>query len=271
MRALALAIVLLTAGGAAAARRKVAVLEFRAGTQSVSHVGARLAEVLRRATGLEVVGPDDARRIGGLEIDAEVARCRGEVTCVSAVGAKLGVDEVVLAGVSELGDVILVLQRVGVQGGQVLARIAESVPKGKEPDAAALEGYLKRLLPREDFLRYGTLRIRANVEGAEVVIGGRARGRTPLEPIQVAAPARVDLRVSKAGYVPYTLQIDVPPEAVVEVKPVLTRREGAWYARWWVWAIAGGVAATAVVSTTLLLRDGSDTVSGTVVLPEPMR
>ena len=64
------------------------------------------------------------------------------------------------------------------------------------------------------------------------MIGGKRRGRTPLDPLLIEAPAKIDLRVSKTGYVDYTLQIDVPPEAVVEVRPVLTRREGAWYGKW---------------------------------------
>jgi hypothetical protein len=65
------------------------------------------------------------------------------------------------------------------------------------------------------------------------------------------------------------LTIDVPPEADMEIRPVLTRRESAWYGRWWVWTIAVGVAATAAVSTAVLLQDEPETVNGRLELPRP--
>jgi hypothetical protein len=261
-------VVLLLLGSLAHAgkKRKVAVLEFRAGTQSASNLAPRMAAILRSATSLDVVDPDDARRALGAQVDAEVARCRGDAGCVASLARKLEVAEVVLVGVSELGDVIVVLQRI-TRDGKVQSRIAESLPKGAEPDDVALEGYLKRILPPSDFRRYGTIHIRANVPGAEVVIAGKRRGQTPLDPVLIEAPAKIDLRVSKEGFVDYTMQIDVPPEAVVEVRPVLTRREGAWYGKWWVWAIAGGVATTAIVSTAILLQNEPDTVGGSLELP----
>jgi hypothetical protein len=268
MRRLVVALALLVGLGGAEAgkKRKVAVLEFRAGTQSASDLATRLADLLKRETSLIVMGPEDARRSGGAQVDAEVARCRGDAECVAGLGRKLGVDEVVLCGVSELGDVIVVLQRIA-RDGAVKSRIAESLPRDADPSDAALMAHLKRILPPSDFRRFGTLHIRANVEDAVVTVGGKRRGTTPLDPFVVEAPQKIDLRVSKPGYTDYTLQIDVPPEAVVEVRPVLTRREGVWYTKWWVWAIAGGVAATAVVSTTLLLDDSSSSVGGDLELP----
>jgi hypothetical protein len=243
------------------ARRSLAVLEFRGGSSAAHAIGARLAAILRKRTSHPIVDPDEARRIFGARIDESVARCSGEAACIGAIGRRLGSDAVLLVGVSELGDLILAFQLVDSASGKVEARVADSLPRAGEPDDAALEGYLRRLLPTEDFLRWGTLRIEANVAGADVSVGGAPRGRTPLAPIPVQAPQTVDLRVSKAGYVDFRARIDVTPDATVEVRPLLAPRPGsAWYEKWWVWAIAGAVVAGGVTTAVVLAQPGPKSV-----------
>lgn len=247
--------------GGKRARRTVAVVEYRAGATGAPDLGMRLALILRNGTAHEIIDPDDARRIAGAKIDEQVARCGGEPECIAGLGRKLGADEVVLVGVSEFGDLILALQLVEAKNGRVVARVADSLPPDAEPDDDTLEGYLKRLLPPSDFLRYGTIRVKTNVKGASVAVNGKPTGKTPLDPIVLPAPSTVDVRVSKKGYVDFTARIDVLPEGSVEVNPVLQRREsGAWYGRWWVWAIAGVVVVGAVGTTVLLTQDEPDSV-----------
>jgi hypothetical protein len=236
------------------------VLEFRAGASGAGGVGQRAAAILRRLTGHAITDPDDVRRQAA-KIDEAVARCSGQPVCVGELGRRLGVSEVLLVGVSELGDLILAFQRVESADGKVLGRVADSLPLGADPDDAALEGYLRRLLPREDFLRWGVLKIDADVAGAEVHVGGERRGRTPLAPIPVLAPATIDLRVSKDGYTDFRARIDVTPDAAVEVRPVLSRRPGAaWYERPWVWALAGAVVAGGVVTAVVLAQPDATSV-----------
>jgi hypothetical protein len=242
-------------------RRSIAVLEFRAGATGARRIGPRAAAILRRLTSHAIMDGDDARRAGGARVDQELAACAGKAGCIAAIGARLGVDEVIVVGVSELGDLILALQRVDSRSGEVLARIADSLPREREPDDDAVEQYLRRLLPREDFLRWGTLRIASDVAGAEVRIGGEPKGTTPIAPIPLLAPATVDLRVHKEGHTEFRARIDVLPDATVEVRPVLTRRPGSsWYEKPWVWAIAGAVVAGGVATAVILAQPDANTV-----------
>src|SRR5262249_1774289 len=219
-----------------AAHRSIAVLEFRGGSTAARGIGLRLAAILRQRTSHPILDADDARRIFGAKLDDAVARCGGEAGCIGVIGRKLGSDAVLVVGVSELGALILAFQLVDSVSGKVDTRVADSLPRAGEPDDAALEGYLKRLLPPADFVRWGTLRIEANVQGAEVTVGGSAKGKTPLAPIPVQAPQNVDLRVSKDGYLDFRARIDVTPDSTVEVRPVLALRPGSsWYEKWWVW------------------------------------
>src|SRR5262249_61918212 len=74
----------------AAARRSIAVLEFRGGTTAVKNAAARLATILKRATSRRVVDPVEARRLAGAGLDAEVARCGGDAVCNAWWGKKSG-------------------------------------------------------------------------------------------------------------------------------------------------------------------------------------
>jgi hypothetical protein len=241
-------------------KRSIAVLEFRAGAAGARRIGSRAAAILRARTSHQIVDSDDARRAIA-KVDQELAACAGQAGCIAAIGARLGVDEVIVVGVSELGDLILALQRVDSRTGQVLSRVADSLPRDREPDDAAVEQYLRRLLPREDFLRWGILRIDSDVAGAEVRIGGERKGVTPLAPIPLQAPATVDLRVVKKGHTDFIARIDVLPDATVEVRPVLTRRPGSsWYEKPWVWAIAGALVAGGVATAIIVAQPAPNTV-----------
>ena len=246
---------------AAKPKPRIAVVEFRAGTDSASKLAAKLGARLQAAAATTVVGPEAARSQFGPGLDGEVARCRGETACVAGIGEKLGVNEIVLVGVSEFGDIILTLQRIDVAKKKVLGRVAESLGKGADPDDAALEGFLRRLLPPELFRGFGTVAIRANVDGAQVVLGGKDRGLTPVAPVTVDAPAKLDLRLSKDGFVDFTASLDVPPGATVVVRPVLQRKDGG--TRWWVWAIAGAAVA-AGVGAVVLTQGEPSSVPGTL-------
>ncbi len=242
--------VLAMAGNAAAGpdpKRKVAVLEYRSGSSALPHIDKRFAEILEKRTSLKVMDADAARATFP-RLDADVVACAGDGGCVARIGARLGVREVLLVGVSQLGDVILTVQRIDVDEHKVSSRIAEALAEKSTPNENDLTGYLTRLMPAEDFLRYGVIRIDANLTGAAVTVSGENRGETPVAPLKVKAPASYDLRITKDGFVPFQLSVDVPPDGEVRVKADLTR-EGehvAWYGRWWVATLAGVVVLGAV-------------------------
>ena len=234
-------------------RRSVAVLEYRSGSSALSNVGPRLAKILRKKTSLQVIDVEDARRQRGRDLDRKVAGCAGRARCIARIGKKLGAVEVLLIGVSRFGDEIITLQRIDVAERSVLTRIADALAQGAEPDNAALLGYLRQVLPKSDFLRYGTIVIESRMEGATVAVNGLIRGATPIEPLRVRAPAHYTIRISKAGYMPFDASVDVPPDGVVRVQTPLIqqRRDNPWYRRWWVLAIAGTAIAGTVTAVTL--------------------
>ena len=236
-------------------RRTVAVLEYRADSTALRGIGARIAAVLRQQTSLRVLGDAQARQRYGAELSAAVVQCEGDAACIGGIGGKLGVTEVVLVGVSELGDVILSVQRIDSKAGVVRSRLAEALAADAAPSDDELVGYLGRVLPPDDFVRFGTLAIKVNVDGASIIVGGEPRGTSPLPPFQVPAPSSYRIEVAAVGYGPFRAEVAVPPDAEVTVDAELTRPgrgHTPWYAHWWVPVVAGVVVGGAVTTGVLL-------------------
>jgi hypothetical protein len=228
-------------------KRKISVLEYRAGSSALPGIAARVAAALSRKTSLGVIGQDQTRAIYGDQLDRALVKCAGEAACVARIGQRVGAAEIILVGVSELGDVILTMLRIDVAGHEVTGRVADSLAAGSAPSDDQILGYANRLLPPGDFLRFGVIDITANLAGAAVSIGGTARGLTPLEALHLPAPASYEIRIEKLGYVPFTTRIALPPdgEIKVEAELVSARRAPAWYQHWYVLAAAGAIVAGA--------------------------
>lgn len=234
-------------------RKSVAVLEYRAGARGARDIGLKLARMLRATAALDVIDVQEARRRIP-KIDSEVARCGGEAACVGNLGVQLGAEEVLLVGVSQLGDIVIALQRIDARRGEAGARLAESLPPDSDVTDEQALNWLKQLFPPEVFRRYGTIAIEADQPGAQVTLNGDGVGRTPLAaPLRVRAPATYDLKLAKSGFVPFQMRVDVLPDANVEVHATLLResREAPWYKKWYVWAIVGGAVAAGGAATAI--------------------
>ena len=220
-------------------------------------VGTQLASQLASTSIYEVIDPAQARRTLGAGVDAEVARCSGAPECVAEIARRLNAQEVLLVGVSQLGDVVLALQLVDARRGQATARLAESLPADKSPTVEDLVDWLHQLFPAASFRRYGAIRIISDVDGAQVGLNGARSGVTPLpDALRVAAPGSYRVRLDKPGFDPFQARIEVPPDATVEVRATLSHGNGpvVWYKRWYVWAIVGGAAASSRRGPRDLLR-----------------
>jgi hypothetical protein len=249
-------------------KRKVTVLEYRAASSGLPGIGARITAALAKQTSLGVFGPDQTRALYGDHLDQVLVKCGGEAECVAKIGQKVGAAEVILVGVSELGDVILTMQRIDVAGRSVSGRVADSLATGAAPTDSQLDGYLTRLLPPGDFLRFGVIDIIASEAGAAVTVGGEQRGTTPIRPLTLRAPAAYEIRVEKTGFAPFTTQVQLPPDGELRVRAQLQRPgKSSWYTRWYVLAgmgiVVAGAAGGAIYFAT---NEASDRVPSSGVL-----
>jgi len=252
-------------------RRTIAVLEFRQDVSALPRLAERMAARIRKLTGHPVIGPTEARQKLGADVDDIVARCQGKPACVGALGARLGASEVILIGMSSLGDVIIQISRIRTSTRQPLTSVAHTTSASAKISDAVLDQWIRRLLPARDFLRYGFIQIRSNRKGADVLLDAARRGTTPLPgPLKVQAPSTHDIRVKKDGFIPFTAQVKVPPDATIQVNATLVPMSQAaipYYKRWWFWtSIASGVAIVVGLSAGLAvgLRRSDDTVPAVI-------
>lgn len=261
------------AGPARAApdKRSVAVLEFRQDVSALPGLTEQMATRIGKLTGLRVVGPVEARQKLGTLLDSFVARCQGEPRCVGAIGSRLGVAEVILIGMSSLGDVIVQISRIDASTRAVLTSVAHTMAADGSLAPATLDTWIRKLLPPKDFLRYGFIEISSNQPGASVLLDSAPKGETPLPgPLRVRAPSTHDIQVTKKGYVPFSAQVQVPPEATIQVNAVLPPVPVGgprYYKTWWFWtAIATGVAIVASVTAgvTVVMQGRDNTVPAVV-------
>ncbi|PID38631.1 MAG: hypothetical protein CSA65_03720 [Proteobacteria bacterium] len=257
------------------APRRIAVLEYRAGTRAASGLAVQMAQQLAKLTPHRVLKPADAQRQLGSRVDALVARCQGDPTCLARIGARLGVDEIVLVGVSQLGDIILAIQRIQVPSGKVLTRLADSLSRRRRVSKRVVNRYLRRLLPPDEFKRYGTIVVQTSAVGDQVFIDQKLSGRTPLQPVVVPAPGRYAVRIRRRGHVDFVARLDVLPESSVEVKPTLSpigvAQPKRWFERWWVWALVGGAVAGATTAVVLSATRSPSDVAAKVRWPSTAR
>lgn len=250
-------------------RRKVVVLEYRSGSSALPGIAARIIETMAKQTSLQLLGPDQTRTQYGDQLDQAIVKCSGDAACIAAIGKKVGAADVMLIGISELGDVILTMQRIEVGRAEVVTRIADSLATGSVPSDDQVNGYLARLLAPGDFVRYGVIDIVANLAGAAVTVAGQSRGLTPIEPLKLPAPASYEIRVEKAGFVPFTTRIALPPDGEIKVEAALSRRgaEPALYQRWW-FLTGAGIVVAAAAGTAIYFgtRESSDSVPVSGVL-----
>jgi hypothetical protein len=241
-------------------QRRVTVLEYRAGSSALRGIAQRVVDRLGTRTSLALLSPDQTRALYGDHVEQALVRCAGESECVARIGQKVGAAEVILIGVSELGDVILTMQRIDVPERRVASRIAESLASGTQPTEPQLDQYLARLLPPSDFLRFGIIDIIANEAGAAVTVGGEPRGVTPLPPIKLSAPASYDIRLEKTGFIPFAVQVAVPPDGQVRVNAQLQKKGAgsAWYQHWYVLAAASAIVVGAAGTTAHFATRGDD-------------
>ncbi len=153
----------------------------------------------------------------------ELAACGGETACLCQIGKALGVDKLVTGVIGALGDdYTFDLKLVDTAACREERRINEALSGREDLLIGAIRQALYKLVAPD--LVIGSLSVEVPVEGAEVMIDGRAVARTPLaRPIGGLRPGLHQLRIVKQGYKAFGDEVPVRFQQTTRVKVDLVK------------------------------------------------
>ncbi len=207
-----------------APKRRIAVLEYRAGARGAPEVGTQLASQLASTSIYEVIDPAQARRTLGAGVDAEVARCSGAPACVAEIARRLNAQEVLLVGVSQLGDVVLALaaRRRASRAGDRAPGRDRCRPTNHRRRTTSSIGCISSSPPRASGAMARSASSATSTARRSVSTARAAARRRCADALRVPAPGSYRVRLDKAGFDPFQARIEVPPDATVEVRATLS-------------------------------------------------
>jgi hypothetical protein len=222
---------------------------------------SRLETLFRMELDRLVKTPLPTRRDIDRAVSAQQRECTGEEKCLSAIGKKLGVDVMVTGTVGAMGDnYVLYIKAVDVANARQLQRITSDPLRGSPDElieSVRVAAY-KLLAPDQV---HGAIQVQGDLVGAEVQLGGRTLGKTPLPELGLIRRVPVGqhaLRVSAPGYAPFEDTVDVhfqkvsqvvvrliPSDIVIGTGKVERVERRPFYTRTW-FLVGASVAAIAV-------------------------
>lgn len=257
---LALLVLVASVSVAEAAPQRIAVLEVMveggADPSMKGQLTARIADIVGRREGVEVIAPDDIRAVLEKEAERQLLGC-DEESCLAEIGGALGADVLIKGRVSKLQD------GYGVSLSAVDATNAAPLGHASETWRGESIGLMELMVPMVDRVLakkgetlVGVIDVTNAPDGSQIFVDDQIRGTVPAGQMgNVEAGAR-RLRVVAEGYEAFERWIVVKQGQVTSVPVQLVELEsGPFYTSWWFWtltagAVVGGAVATAVVLTT---------------------
>ncbi len=218
---------------------------------------------LERLAGAPMPGRATVERTAAA--DAQLRGCTAETDCLTALGKKLGVKQIVSGNVGELGDsYVLNLKLVDVTTGTEVRKVSEPLRGSPDELIEATRVAAYRLLKPEALK--GSVTILSDVAGASVFLDGKPHGKTPLAKAISELPIGPhQLRLTAPGYTDFLSDVEVrfQKSTQVVVNLVVAKDPGGgpvgparpapvpWYASTWGYV---GIGVGAVLVGVLLGR-----------------
>ena len=265
---LAAVLAAVTGPGVARAGGKVGLATMDLKPQGVDPAVARnltelLTEKVRELGMFQVTSTDDIRDMLKFQEDRRLAGCDADVACLVEIGGALGVEYMIAGTVGKLGDTyLLTLRLIHIARAKVLGSASvdsDSLGSAMIDKLARAVRQLTRSLRRG---KSGFLAVRANEEGARVMLDGKLVGTTPLPLLKVPGGLH-DVELVKDGFVTWAGEVELTQGEQAAVDVVLvpsakfreeftsrerTRRVFAWGLLGLGVAAAGGSAAFYVLA-----------------------
>ena len=200
-----------------------------------------LSSEIKAMKGTSVIGRDDLKTLLDFEAQKQLVGCTSDSSCLSEIGAALGVDYLVAGHVGKVAEsYIISLRLIAPQTVEVKSRVTESYVGAEEQLVGAVRHAVARLLGALPKNKSGSLRLRT-VDGPGVIrLDGEVVDETAL--IEDLEPGRHSLHIRKSGYLDWSSEIYVAPGPETVLSVNLEERSREWHESWVLWASLIGLA-----------------------------
>lgn len=264
MKRLVLAAILACAGRAWAGGATVAVPPIASLTDGgAGAVEKLLVDAIGELPDHRAIGPDKVRELCRKAKRRDLEACDGAPACLAELGRLAGASVVIYGEAGSLaGDRVVYLK--AIDAASASEKGSTAVVLEKSSAAAATRAAVVRLLTPERYT--GTLWLTVDVRGASVFLDGRARGQSPIAPLELPVGTYA-LRVTHPSYRDFVRFVEVSfgqrTQVTAELQryPIVGRSLRAGDSRGitdnpWVLAGAGvALAATVAIIVALIPHD----------------
>lgn len=205
----------------------------------------------------EIVSMREILARGGPALHQGLAGCQADPKCYADLLGAVEARYLLIIIATRLDDLRLVGARLlDLQALEVLGESIEALPA----DASYLDGLEDRVracIPPERWDPFGGLRVEVSEPGAQVSIGGRVVGLSPLPEVGYLMPGTYKVGARKTGFDPAEVEAEVTARAVTTTQVNLQETPSVSGSSVWLWVgIGAAVVAGAAVTTAVLLTQG---------------
>jgi hypothetical protein len=182
-----------------------------------------------RAARLEALFRLELERLAGVPLPsrAQVERvtagnpglrgCTADPECLSEIGKKLGVKQMVSGNLGELGDSYVInLKLIDVESKSEVRKVSEPLRGSPDELIEAVRIAAYELVAPERFV--GAMAILSDVGGGDVYLDGKRVGKTPLaQPITNLKVGKHGVRIARPGYTDFMTDAEVRFQKTTQV------------------------------------------------------
>lgn len=234
--------------------------------ETVQNLSQLLAVELAKVRGAEIISPDDIEALIGAAKYREVVTGECSDECFARLSGSLNVAYIVVGQVGKLDTAYVIsLRLIDQKKILVVNRVTETFRGPEEELKRAIRSMGRRVVGVESE-GDGTIAVSGPVSGAQVVVGDEPLGTIPLKSDRPFPAGRLDVRISKDGYLDWQSDVFVQPGETNLVWAELQEAPKSVFEEWWFWTIVGTVVVGGTVAGVALSQRSPDTGSGTVII-----
>ena len=241
-----------------APRERILIMLVRGQDIGISEqaIRTRVQELVEKNLHAEIVSNEEAFVQVGSSFQKMLEDCRGAAPCYARLVGSVDARYLLVLSAKKARDLLLFGSRlIDLDVQEVLGKAIGRL-SGEDSLMEAIEAQLKKTVPEAMWSPYGSLHVKVEPAGAQVLVNKKLLGISPLPVIKNILPGSLTVETRLAGYQDVLQTVEISRTEKTETNIVLKPTEGI-LSKWWFWTSLGVVAASGIVGAVIVSGQGS--------------